>query len=68
MVLIRVSGNKNREALGDKSGVSKYQTRRGRVGDVDSGGREGFLGTMMHSTLKGQPLQETTMQYKRSPR
>lgn len=43
MVLIWVGGNKNTEALGDKSSMSKYQSRRGRVGDVDGGEKKGFL-------------------------
>ena len=68
MVLIWVGGNKNTEAVGDKSGMSKYQSRRGRVGDVDGGGEKSLLGATIHSTLKGHPLQETTMQYKRLPR
>lgn len=51
-----------------RAGMSKYQSRRGRVGDVDGGGEKSLLGAMIHSTLKGHPLQETTMQYKRLPR
>ena len=38
-----MGGNKNTEALGDKSGMSKYQSRRGRVGDVDGGEKKVFL-------------------------